>query len=127
MECSKGRRLSPAVSEYMKCTCCGSEIKQLFTSFYCPHCEGKGQKKEGGGVDIGWKLIGNVLHIEFGIDMVKINYMDTKLIKDDIFIIKNRIEGISQMTTGNYTRNGLCLYKHAVVGDMFKIAGVGIK
>lgn len=24
----------------MKCTCCGSEMKQLLTSFFCPSCEG---------------------------------------------------------------------------------------
>jgi len=24
----------------MKCTCCGLEMKQLFTSWYCPSCEG---------------------------------------------------------------------------------------
>ncbi len=24
----------------MKCTCCGSEMKQLFTSWYCPSCKG---------------------------------------------------------------------------------------
>lgn len=24
----------------MKCTCCGLEMEQLFTSWYCPSCEG---------------------------------------------------------------------------------------
>jgi hypothetical protein len=102
-------------------------MNQLLTSFYCPHCEGKGQKKEGGGVDIGWKFIGNVLHIELGVDSVTIEYRDTKSVKDRVWIDINHLEGIDKITTGIYPQNSFHLYKHTLAGDMFKIAGVGIK
>ena len=111
----------------MKCTYCGSEMKQLFTSFYCPHCEGKDQKREDGDIDIQWKFIGQVLRINYSVDSVIIKYIDTKSIQDEVFIMKNCISGINHMTTGNYTKVGLHLYKHTLVGNIFKIMGMGIK
>ncbi len=103
-------------------------MKQLFTSFYCPHCEGKGQKREDSkDMGVEWKFIGHVLHIEYGINMVTIDYMDTKSVKDRICVSDYLVQGIDKITTGMYTQNSLHLYKHSLVENIFKIAGVGIK